>query len=93
MMQTSEYQAAAPSAPGASRSKPPLPRGRQINGRYYWRRSEIDHWKKRLEAFALGLPEPAPEPPPPGDPLLPKKRVAAEFGVCGKTIERWAEAG
>jgi hypothetical protein len=69
--------------------KPQLERPIIINHRKYWRQSTIDAFKEALQAYALGKDPPPPPPPSPEDPLRPAIKVAREFGVTVRTIDRW----
>ena len=64
----------------------------RFNGKKYYRRSDLDHFKRELEAFALGKPLPAKPPIPDGDLLVSHKKVAAEFDVTTRTLDRWTAA-
>jgi len=69
--------------------RPRFPRPLRYNGRKFYRRSELDHFKTELEAAALGRPLPPKPPPPTGDPLVPHKAIALEFGVTPRSVDRW----
>jgi hypothetical protein len=64
----------------------PLKRG---NGRKFYWRSSIEYYKHCLQAAALGHPLPEKPSPPIGDPLVPHRKVAEEFGVSTRQIDRW----
>jgi hypothetical protein len=53
-----------------------------INGRNFFSRRALEAHKSAL----AGLPEKAAEGP---DVFVPARQVAAEFGVCVRTITRW----
>ena len=70
-------------------SWPPMVR---INGRWYVMRNDLNAYKARLLAAALGVEPVAPQADD-HNPLIPLKQVAAEFGVGRRTIgTRMAEA-
>jgi hypothetical protein len=54
--------------------------------------SDLDHFKRELEAFALGRPAPPKLPAPPGDPLVPHVAAAKQFGVTPRSVDRWVGA-
>jgi len=73
--------------------KPQFPAPVKFNERKYFPRSAIDNFKMQLQAFSLGVAPPPPFAPVEPDCFVPVKRVAAEFGVSIRTIDRWiAEA-
>jgi hypothetical protein len=70
-------------------SWPPMVR---INGRWYVTRNDLNLYKSKLMAAALGV-EPVAPPADDRNPLIPLKMVAAELGIGRRTIgTRMAEA-
>jgi hypothetical protein len=64
----------------------------RINGRWYVMRNDLNAYKAKLLAAALGV-EPLAPPADDRNPLVPLKLVAAELGVGRRTIgTRMAEA-
>jgi hypothetical protein len=75
-----------------SNAKPAFPPLVMISGRWYILRNELNMYKAKLVASALGA-EPVYPPADNHNPLVPLKQVAAELGVGRRTIgTRMAEA-
>jgi hypothetical protein len=64
-----------------------LPDSFPINGRRYFKRSDIEHLKRCLIARAQGLPEP-PYSPPNVEEFVNASTVARELGVAPRTMAR-----
>ena len=73
------------------KQRPQFPQPLRFNLKKYYRRSDLDYFKLALAAFALGRPDPVKPLPPPGDPLVPQRQVAEEFGVTSRSLDRWVE--
>jgi hypothetical protein len=71
---------------------PPFPQPLKIVEKKYYRRAELDYFKRCLEARALSRPFPPKPPIPDGDPLVSHRKVAAEFDTTTRTIDRWVKA-
>ncbi len=69
------------------RSEPSFPTPRRIKGRLYFLRSEVEAYKAKALAHALGS-EPVAPPPPPVDSLVPAKVIAEELGFGRRTLGR-----
>jgi hypothetical protein len=72
----------------AAPRRPLFPMPIRLRSRKYWRRSALDSFKRQLQDFALGVQTPVP-PRGEADPLIPSSAVAAEFGICTRTLDRW----
>jgi hypothetical protein len=59
-----------------------------FKGRGYVLRSDLDVYKVKLTAFALGVSPPESKPAVAPDPFVPLKAVCAELGVGRRTIGR-----
>jgi hypothetical protein len=71
---------------------PSWPNMVRINGRWYVTRNDLNAYKSKLMASALGV-DPVAPPADDRNPLVPLKIVAAELGVGRRTIgTRMAEA-
>jgi hypothetical protein len=57
----------------------------RINGRWYIPRNDLNAYKARLLAAALGV-EPVAPAPDDRNPLIPLRQVATELGVGRRTV-------
>jgi hypothetical protein len=88
MLHTSGEAQGTGGPPPPRRPEPPqFPSVTFFKGRGYVLRSELNQYKAKLQAFALGV---APVYPPDSDPdpFVPLKAVSAELGVGRRTIGR-----
>jgi hypothetical protein len=68
----------------------PLPVKRGSGRKFYWR-SAVEHYKRCLQAAALGAPFPEKPEPPVGDMLVSHARVAEEFATSTRQIDRMVD--
>jgi len=70
---------------------PPFPMPIMLGSRKVYLRSHLNHHKACIVAKAMGKPLPEMPPSPPGDEFVMHRKVAAEYGVSGRQIDRWVE--
>jgi hypothetical protein len=71
-------------------NEPEFPTPIRMKGRLYWRRNEIESYKRNLIAYATGAPIPDPEPLAAGtiETFVTSEQVSTEFGFGRRTLGR-----
>ena len=69
------------------RATPEFPATITLNGRKFIARSQFEHYKKRLIARAIGVPDPNYEEPDVEE-FVPLARAAKELGSSRRTVGR-----
>lgn len=67
--------------------EPEFPAPIRMRGRLFWRRSELESYKRALIAHAIGEP-PAENAPPPVESFVTAEQVTKEFGFGRRTLGR-----
>lgn len=68
--------------------EPEFPLPIRMRGRLFWRRSELENYKRKLLAFASGAPSPSDFPADQIETFVPSDQVAREFGFGRRTLGR-----
>ena len=72
--------------------QPAFPKPFRYNGRLFWKRSDIEAFKRRLIAVSLGVAsDEADRPKPEFETFVGADELAKEFSVTRRTIGRWIE--
>jgi hypothetical protein len=65
-----------------------FPRPIRINGRLFWRRSELESYKRKLISAALGLQAATSQEPETVETFVTSQEVAREFAFTRRTLGR-----